>query len=1327
MQRGISLLLTLLAVFSLTSCIDGLTSYSIEYPVNNGNYIGTVNERAPNDDGSNNLLDDTFIITYDSPPSGMLEIVLNGNDIGDEFVYEPSRATADIESIKQYFRQGKNTLSVNLLSFGPQIVFYLDSDGPNIILTKGETFNDGDDVRIEGFLRDPSAFSDSLEVDLIKITGFDDFGRTEKVFDRTEAIPVASDGSFSSTFSIEGLQVADRWEEQESNNWVLIPGTFLVYEFKSKDIHGYEKVISIASDAPEGDGGAGESNSLPIYDGVRVAVGDSFIESLKPLIAAGLKTTLDESPIRQTEADFAAINPLRVDIGLGNMPTYITGFTLANGEVLELDDGRGSITTNEGTFLLNKFKTKGNNVLDIGLIITALLVDLRIELPGWISWLIPNLQLEMYIDKVIVDTQANVSVNYDVATGQPNVSVVLDADNSNFGLQDINVTKTKAGSLTLTGLVGALIPLLEPLIGDLLPGIVNPVLADNLTRLAVNQRIWRNDLVPERYKSDYEGGDKQELPGFKEDINDPKYSDLANVPYTDIVLDIFDLGTGSVVGDSYDLLVGMQTKADTKNTDQYINQILGSYFNDDPIDRRQVTNGTGNLGTNITLGLKSNFINQLLSSVYSIGQMHLTLHDGTVHFGGNPMTPADKNDPTKTLAKKGDMRTKLWPDMPPIFEIYEVSDNDGAARASITYPSAVLSIEKFDGDNWNPDIALAVDFDLAILVNEKDGAVTLGAAGPPVFNVNEVINNTNIQVPEIAIQAVLDAALFFGGDALADQLIALDLNDIADATINGQYVQYFDANDNFNLTENQCAVFIEEGVWGLCDDANNATTKCNVPQDLPVLSRGSGGGFDLICQEINFEVQTDTVGVTGDKGTNLFFQMGARDPAIPPAPAIPRFDLDADGVLDYKDNCAVSQYDLALALEEEGIPLVSSYNSETGEREILGAYDPRNGELETDNGIQGRIFSAVNAMFAERYGANRLSTDVPQPEDIAWYNKMRKGDPDITNLGAYPWLTMLFSNASQLNTDGDRVGELCENDFDRDGVYEDNIPSSVADEDKKYWRDNCPFTPQLNPDGEPWNINGGPAYFWATETDETTAAGDACDVRMTFVMLRSLESKKQDGSTPRCLAKVPKGDNWISDIVNGDMPVCDPSDENQRFYIKAVNNTNLDAGIEFYTDALRDQNSSSRLGAYGYQEKDHDGCVWAQGSKTYVTDLRLLNRNDTFIKNENKEVVSGCGGRRSVDRADPIWYPVQAQTASNYDEFTHPWYIHTDFNFSFTNSEADNEIVGGTCIVWSPGFGSDVNAAECPRSDPKKTNELGAKGRWAIWVGGNEVPWNGVW
>ncbi len=1344
MHRGISLLLTLLAVFSLTSCIDGLTSYSINYPIHDESYIGTVNEPALNDDGNpdNYLrLEDTFIVGYGSAPSGPLKISLNGNDIGKYFDYGPTQATADIEKIKQFFRQGRNTMSVELLSFGPQIVFYLDAAGPSIIVTRGESLDGGVTVQIEGFLRDASSFGDTLDVDLTQITGHDEYnGQIETVPQGSAKIDVNPDGTFSGSVTIDGIIEPEVWSNTGSAEfpvWEYIPGKSLLYTLRATDEHGYDTKLDVLADID------GSGDSLPINNALRIAVGDSFIESMRPVIAAGISNALEDNPISG-----ANLGPFKVDIGLGNMPTTVDYFHLASGKELDPDyvppadspakvdwsDINGGAGPNKATVLLNGFEIKEGSIIAVDMIITNVLAELTIEMPSALSWLIPRLELGMYIETIVVETDAIAQA------AQGKVDVQL--GESNFVLDGIQTTEVKAGILDVTALAGALIPLLEGLIGDLLPSIVNPVIADNLSRIVIGQRLYRTDLIPDDIDKDsLPNPDSTKLTAAEQAILDRLE---AEVPYTDFRIDVFNLDTGNVLGPAfpYDLLVGIQSKADTGKRDPDVKPILGTYFSDDPIPPAEVYNSLGNTGTNISMAVDSNLINQFLAGLYSIGQMHLTLHNGETLFGANPNTPVnDLGD--ATIAAKGDERIRLWPDMPPIFKMEEISGSGGVGKASITYPSATLAIEEWDGTNWNTDINLQVDFDLAILVDELDGAVTLGAAGPPVFNVNKIVNNTNIQVPEIAIQAVLDAAMFFGGDAIADQAIPINLNDLASAAINGTQVTFLDAADNYTLADangdnpGECKVEVSDGVWGKCKIGDNTC----VPEDN-IMAVAADGKGDIVCQNLEFVVQTDTVGTIGNKGSNLFFQMGARDPSIPPPPAVPRFDLDEDGIVDYRDNCSMSQTELAQVIktieDTQGISLDDGM--------IKDADGLSTGEPTAD--YAARILAEAEAYVAEKFGGSRTAPITTEDHD--WYNFMRKEPSDeVENFASNTWLKMLYHNPSQYNTDGDRIGELCEDDYDRDGVYADNIPQNIPEEDHIYWVDNCPHTPQLKGGVALWETSDFTSeltgYYSSTETDVTTAAGDDCDVRRTFVMLRSLESQNQTG-TPRCLVKqalanedgnghpaFSAGGGWVSDTMHVMLP-CDPTDTRQHFYMKAVNNTDLDAGVEFFTDPTRDQNSDSRLAAYGWQRTNgtwSGRCAGAEGTTTRVDEMRLVNVNDAAIRNQNDDNVGNCAGTsRAEDRLDPIWWPEPTTSAATLDEVQHPWYIYTNFNFHFKNDWSDSNI-GATCMTWAQGWGVDLdsngdadNIRYCP---PGQGDTIGTTGRWAIWVGGNDVPWNGKW
>jgi hypothetical protein len=323
---------------------------------------------------------------------------------------------------------------------------------------------------------------------------------------------------------------------------------------------------------------------------------------------------------------------------------------------------------------------------------------------------------------------------------------------------------------------------------------------------------------------------------------------------------------------------------------------------------------------------------------------------------------------------------------------------------------------------------------------------------------------------------------------------------------------------------------------------------------------------------------------------------------------------------------------------------------------------------------------------------------------------MRTGDAGITtsNWGAYPWLTVLFNNPSQINQDGpdgeDRIGDLCEGDDDRDGIWE-SYDNGMADDD------NCPY--KYNPD--------------QLDTQNPAGVGDACNARTTFVLLRSLESAIEGGGTPRCLTRAgldTLGGNWISDTLKNMVP-CDASDTNQHWYMKAVNPNDLDAGVQFFDAAARSTTSNGRLTTYGVAYSDGQTGANAE-NRTRVNEMRLLQTSDAGLNGQNAESVSTCGWGafacyREHDRADPVFHLRAAAPSNDYDENTHPWYIDTNFNFNFANSGFTN-IGAGSCMTYSTGWGVDIGS-----SGDSEFCSTGARWRWAIWVGGTDSPWNGEW
>ncbi len=1261
-ELWLKLVFVVISAVVFSACLPE-TQYAITYPVNGDSYVGTESSPPPVNNGEDTLANE-FVITYDSAVTSSVDIVLNGHRISDTFVFGPNEARADISKFEQFLRDGKNTLSVDALGFGPFVQFYYDGQGPNIIITRGEMAVDGNSVEIEGFLRDSSG-GENLELTLDQILGYEANGQLQRNESGVVDIEVNPDGSFcacgAGAIDITGLIVAEDPGPKRS----------LVYSFVSTDIHGYTSSTEYLADSEY-------TETLAVDNAVRVAIGDTFVQSLKPLLASAINDTLSAAPLdvrgdtwndpnicngkrgvlpgmdkTQAEVDEGEVastcvetvepsgdgsvfppglNPVAVPLTIGfislDLTANVNQFYMHDGSSLTV--GGNNITGRQGTILLNDFVIKENDLLDLDLVLTELIADLTID-----AGILGDIDIKMYIERIVVDSDALVSAQ--------NKKVNVQLQDSNFSLQGMALDEISLGGLDLsvfTGLINAILDLLTGLVADLLPGILNPILEENLQKIVI-------------------GGT----------VSQPENSTEFNM-----FLNVAELGTGNILGPSspFDMLVGLESVADVTVADDFVVPSLGPVFFDDPINPTQIFNSLGDTGTNITVAINSNLINQSLNAIYGTGISHFTMYDGKLYYGANANYPVDDVDPNTTIASKNDTRIRLWPDMPPAMTFTEAQDGEGAGRAAITYESATLYFDQLKDNSgtleWQTQVSLKVDFNLAVEINEVDGVFTMGSAGPPVFNVNNVINNTNIQIAPALIQGVLDAALFFGGDILADRFIVLDLGQLVESTYNGTTVKFLSDKDEYTIdlgaNPEACISYAEGGVV-----------------DTPLVAGVTAGGdgqYDIVCEVVEFTVSTSTVGVTGNQGTNLFFQMEVRDPDIPPAPAIPRFDLDDDGIVDYKDNCSPGLAYVSQAIEDLGG--LAGNIDENG--------DPI-GSFEDD------LRAAVEAVYAS---SSVKGYATPTTEDIDNYNILRVGDPALSSgdLGSSPWSRLLHYNPNQYNSDGDTLGELCEDDSDFDGIYTSNGDPV----------DNCPS-----------NYNPG-----QEDTQFPIGVGDACNVRSTFVLLRSLESQIDTGGTPYCLTHAGMDrSNWVSQTMHS-MVACDPDDVNQRWYMKAVNPNDLLAGVEFYDAETRDKNSDSRLVAYG--RAISDGQAAADANNYYrVDEVRLVTATDSRINQENDD-FSACGWgalscNREWDRADPIWYPRAAAASNDIDEASHPWYIDSNFNFNFSPTLTNN---GASCLTYSSGWGVDIGS----NGDGEYCN-TGYRWRWAIWVSGSNAPWTGVW
>jgi len=951
MKAYISLwrMVLIIPIILMSGCVK--TIFSVQFPEKGETYIG------------NELVD--FIVKYDKTVT-RADIFLNGVAVGNEFKFGATSAKASITDLKKYLKQGTNTLTVDPLAFGPTVQFVVDNAGPEIIITKGKTTGASTLLEVEGELRDPSGIY-ALTMRIDKVTNIDPTtGAVTRTTSAPIVIPVDAMGRFRKT-------------------GIAIDPAVSIYRFEAEDVHGQSTVKEFLADS-------NETTVMSISNAIRVAIGDSFIESLRPIIASQLYNSLQTAPIDiqwqcwndPNKTGTPSQNPNGGFCGAGqDGATFNSGLNPVTASLLGIPMTiyikRINMQPNKSTVLLNKFKMQANNYLKIDMIITEMLVSLRIDLKILFISLSVD-PMTMTIGRIGVDTGAYASA--------VNKKVNVQLADSNFSLSDITVSQTSIGGINIGGLVNIIMPLIEGIIGDLLPGILNPILNDNLQKIVIGSCIYPKDNVTST------------------PCNHVNSSAMFNW-----AANVETLKTDNLFGAAapYDMIVGLQTQFNLLKADPFARPSLGAVYVEDPVDIGSIYNSKGETGTNLTVAVSSNALNQAFSALYQSGLTHIALVDGVMTNGA---------DPSKPVGTNGKTRIRLYPESPPFFRLSPVSfTGTGAAVARVGYESAYMYLDKNENGVWKEQLKLGVDFDIAANIAQVGNAVRLGVEGSPTFNLRSMENNTGFPVTQAMLQGVLDLVTMYFLPQITDRFVIIDLAQLANTSLNGTKVLYQTDQDSFAQTINY-------------DGAGKCTSITNT-------SSGGDGTYDYTCETINFVVNTNTLTSTGSKGTNLLFQMEARDPDIPPAPAIPRLDLDGDGVLDYKDNCSVPILMQVAAIKLEG-GLVPANIDSNGDP--VGTFVNRikahiNRWVAAERGQTG---FTPGDYFATTPVAGSGTPAYPISADIAWWNYMRKGD-DPANINAtYPWIDMIYSNKNQRNTDGDGVGELCEDDSDRDTIYYGN-------------------------------------------------------------------------------------------------------------------------------------------------------------------------------------------------------------------------------------------------------------------------------------------------
>lgn len=122
------------SIFFTSGCRN--QEYEIVLPIKNARFIDQLPER--------------FLVRADAMPD---RITLNGIPVEHLFEFADGQAIATGASLAPYISQGQNNLSVDPLQFGPRRFFYVDNEGPRVVITEAVP---GDLITVRGILIDPS-------------------------------------------------------------------------------------------------------------------------------------------------------------------------------------------------------------------------------------------------------------------------------------------------------------------------------------------------------------------------------------------------------------------------------------------------------------------------------------------------------------------------------------------------------------------------------------------------------------------------------------------------------------------------------------------------------------------------------------------------------------------------------------------------------------------------------------------------------------------------------------------------------------------------------------------------------------------------------------------------------------------------------------------------------------------------------------------------------------------------------------------------------------------------------------------------------------------
>lgn len=810
----------------------------IELPAKGGIYVGYHNAPPPIETKAR--LPQQIKITYSMRPSA-LDVYLNGQPISDKFAVGLYEATANFADVKEFLKQGGNTLSVNPYSMGPTTTFVFDNRGPEVIIDK-VTCSDGDCQTVNGGM----VTVDVSVIDPSNITSVNLQANAyawEGGFDATK--PTFKTGTIITGVTYPMSNIG-------ANKFRATIPESTMYTFVANDDNGYSATTDYLSEGQK-------VNSV-----FKLRIGKSLLDSMVPIIEPLIDNMHQYSPkamddygktypsdpnamasdildnmnrwwasdaIFYGRTDMGASTANQSDCGYvdSDIPLGQANFTCSSIKTdvktgakyclqddvdinasrsadskegrctrivvwrLKLDDMSNlaftlSDSVSGRLFLnaqLNDSADAGSEALNTDLGIRHIKCGTRYPTASYCTSKLPN-----WLGGGCIGNEDGVAVS---AAGVPTNTMTHapkyycrddGGASAALGIVQLGDLKVTATSGNPSGFVDV-----NVFNGALALGIDKANIKLNLVGLTIGS--WLDGFI-------------SFLSGLLDGLFVDIVGDVIRQNMTDFRLG-FDIFTESgstlrMQSQAYQVYTNADNNPATP-TEWYmfyagflkplvphpdVPSPLGTYFKRNdvtiPYDDPSIS------GDNFSIGISSNIINQGLASIYRSGMMHFTVSNFKKDGGPNVLFGPDASVGATGL-QNGDARVVLIPKSPAIFEMIE---GTSGTQASLQYQGATMDIEIYDAGVWKKLFHAKVNIKAGVLMTVVNKKFHMTIDGNPKLEILELLDlslsgsgtkgtfsgSFGVIVSKVFLESAINLVIQYAIPMVAESNLVIDVPDI---------------------------------------------------------------------------------------------------------------------------------------------------------------------------------------------------------------------------------------------------------------------------------------------------------------------------------------------------------------------------------------------------------------------------------------------------------------------------------------------------------------------------------------------------------------------